>query len=116
MTRDRLLLIGLLLWGLAMIAPDLLRVAHPLGSFGFYANNDGLIYNVTGPFPDEDSSPAWKVGLRVGDRLDLSHLRCTLKNLAACGSSLRLAAFNSSCRGASLPSTLPQQVAGRLGK
>jgi len=88
MTRDRLLLIGLLLWGLAMIAPDLLRVAHPFGSFGFYANNDGLIYNVTGPFPDEDSSPAWKVGLRVGDRLDLSHLRCTLKNLAACGSAL----------------------------
>jgi hypothetical protein len=88
MTRDRLLLAGLLLWGLAMIAPDLLRVVHPLGSFGFYANNDGLIYSVTGPFPDEASSPAWEAGLRVGDQLDLSRLRCSLKHLASCGSAL----------------------------
>ena len=34
MTPSRLLLIGLTLWGLAMIVPDLLRVAEPLGSFG----------------------------------------------------------------------------------
>jgi hypothetical protein len=88
MTRERLLLIALLLWGLAMIAPDVLRVAYPLGSFGFYANNDGVIYNVTGPFTDEASSPAWKAGLRIGDRLDLSHLRCGLKDFAACGNAL----------------------------
>ena len=87
-TRARLLLIGLLLWGLAMIAPDLLRIAHPLGSFGFYANNDGLIYSVTGPFPDEGSSPAWKAGLRIGDQLDLSRLRCSLKDLAPCSNAL----------------------------
>jgi len=88
MTRSRLLLIGLLLWGLAMIAPDLLRIVHPLGSFGFYANNDGLVYSVTGPFPDEASSPAWRAGLRVGDQLDLSRLRCSLKDLTPCGNAL----------------------------
>ena len=51
--------------------PDLLRVVHPLSSFGFYANNDGLIYDVTGPFADEASSPAWQAGLREGDQIDL---------------------------------------------
>jgi hypothetical protein len=35
MTRDRLLLIPLLIWGLVMVAPDLLTVVKPLGSFGF---------------------------------------------------------------------------------
>ena len=69
MIRDRILVILLALWGLAMIVPDLVRVVQPLGSFGFYANNDGLIYNVSGPFADEQSSPAWQVGIRVGDRL-----------------------------------------------
>ena len=51
MTRDRLVLIPLLPWGLAMVAPDLLRVVHPLNSFGFYANNDGLIYDGSWPWP-----------------------------------------------------------------
>ena len=88
MTRDRLLLIPLLLWGLAMVVPDLLRVAQPLGSFGFYADNDGVIYDVIGPFPNEASSPAWKAGLRVGDRLDLSRLRCRLENLGSCRNAL----------------------------
>ena len=88
MTRDRLLLITLLLWGLAMVVPDLLTVVRPLGSFGFYANNNGAIYNVTGPFADEASSPAWKAGLRDGDQLDLSRLRCSLKDLDSCGSLL----------------------------
>ena len=34
MTRDRILVIVLALWGLAMIVPDLVRVVYPLGSFG----------------------------------------------------------------------------------
>jgi len=75
MTRDRLLLIPLLLWCLAMVAPDLLRVVHPLNSVGFYANNDGLIYDVTGPFAGKESSPAWHAGLREGDQIDLSRLK-----------------------------------------
>src|SRR5262249_22671787 len=48
MTRQRFLLVLLLAWALVMIVPDLLRVATPLGSFGFYADNDGLIYDVVG--------------------------------------------------------------------
>lgn len=88
MTRDRLLLIPLLIWGLAMVAPDLLTVVKPLGSFGLYVNNDGVIYDVIGPFRNEASSPAWKAGLREGDQVDLSRLRCTLKDLEACGNAV----------------------------
>ena len=53
MTRQRILLIVLLAWALVMIVPDVLRVVQPLGSFGFYADNDGMIYDVTGPFDAE---------------------------------------------------------------
>ena len=60
MTRQRILLIVLLAWALVMIVPDVLRVVQPLGSFGFYADNDGAIYDVTGPFDAESDSPAWK--------------------------------------------------------
>jgi len=88
MTPGRFFLIVLTLWGLFMIVPDLLRVAQPLGSFGFYANNDGLIYDVAGPFDDETESPAWKAGMRPGDRLDLSRLRCSFEDLATCGYAL----------------------------
>jgi hypothetical protein len=90
MMRSRILVVVLALWGIAMIVPDLVRVAQPLGSFGFYANNDGLIYNVTGPFPDEASSPAWQEGVRVGDRLDLARLKCSFADLATCGNALAL--------------------------
>ena len=88
MTRDRLLLIPLLIWGLVMVAPDLLTVVKPLGSFGFYVNNDGVIYDFIGPFRDKASSPAWKAGLREGDQVDLSRLHCTLKDLGACGNAV----------------------------
>lgn len=84
MTRGRILLVGLLFWGLAMIVPDLMRVGLPLASFGFYANNNGLIYDVTGPFSDKTSSPAWKAGIRVGDRLDLSRLKCMPNDFVTC--------------------------------
>ncbi len=88
MTPSRLLLIGLTLWGLAMIVPDLLRVAEPLGSFGFFANNDGLIYDANGPFDDNASSPAWRAGIRVGDRLDLEKMRCGLHEIDKCHGAL----------------------------
>ncbi|HEY2970468.1 MAG TPA: hypothetical protein VGK75_19100 [Casimicrobiaceae bacterium] len=88
MARHRLLLIGLLLWALVMIVPDLARVAQPLGSFGFYANNDGLIYDVAGPFPDVRASPAWKAGIREGDRIDLARMRCLPYDAATCGTAL----------------------------
>ena len=88
MTPSRLLLIGLTLWGLAMIVPDLLRVAEPLGSFGFFANNDGLIYDANGPFDDNASSPAWRAGIRIGDRLDLEKMRCGLHEIEKCHGAL----------------------------
>jgi hypothetical protein len=91
MTPSRLLLIALTVWGLLMIVPDLFRVAQPLGSFGFYADNDGRIYDVAGPFEQEAESPAWQAGIRPGDRLDLSRLECGFKDLATCG--YALAAF-----------------------
>jgi hypothetical protein len=71
-----------------MIVPDLLRVAQPLGSFGFYADNDGRIYDVAGPFEQEADSPAWQAGIRPGDRLDLARLRCSFRDLATCGYAL----------------------------
>src|SRR5260221_4760909 len=83
-----LLLIGLTAWALLMIAPDLYRVVDPLASAGFAADNDGRIYDVRGPFPQEADSPAWKAGLRVGDRIDLTAMRCVPARGAACASLL----------------------------
>jgi hypothetical protein len=87
---ERATLIALMLWGVVMIAPDLVRVAEPLGSFGFYANNDGLIYDVLGAFEEEDQSPAWQAGIRPGDRLDLQRMRCDLGKPASCQNALAL--------------------------
>lgn len=71
-----------------MIGPDLLQVAQPLGSFGFYANGDGLIYDVVGPSGEEPLSPAWKAGIRKGDRVDLSRMRCIPYDVETCRSAL----------------------------
>jgi hypothetical protein len=86
MTPSRLLLIGLTVWGLVMIVPDLVRVVQPLGSLG--ADNDGLIYDIDGPFPAEASSPAWRAGIRARDQLDLDAMRCKFGKLAECGNAL----------------------------
>jgi hypothetical protein len=88
MTRQRLLLIVLLAWALAMIVPDVLRVVQPLGSFGFYVDNDGVIYDITGPFDEEQQSPAWNAGIRQGDKLALSKLRCFPYDPTTCGNAL----------------------------
>jgi hypothetical protein len=90
MTRQRLLLIALMLWGIFMVAPDLLRIVTPLSSYGFYANNDGLIYDVNGPFEHDAESPAWRAGVRVGDRIDLERMRCRLNEPRLCGDALAL--------------------------
>src|SRR6202167_1338746 len=71
----RIVLALFTLWALAMILPDLQRLHKPLGSFGFYANNDGLVTDVQGPFRDAAASPAFAAGLRAGDRLDLTPMR-----------------------------------------
>src|SRR5262245_47561143 len=101
MTRQRILLIVLLAWALAMIVPDVLRVVQPLGSFGFYADNDGVIYDVTGPF-DADS-PAWKTGIHDGDKLAL---RCFPYGPTTCANALMvLGDFSAFYRGARRHST-----------
>jgi hypothetical protein len=84
----RAVLILLTIYALAMIAPDLLRVVRPLGSFGLATNGDGLIYDVQGPFASEEVSPAWRAGLRVGDRLDLAAMRCAPVDTNVCASML----------------------------
>src|SRR5690242_11177120 len=84
----RVLLAVLTLWALAMVIPDLYRVYQPLGSFGFYANNDGVITDVQGPFPAKTDSPAFQAGLRAGDRLDLEQMRCIPLNTLRCASAM----------------------------
>src|SRR4029450_7404930 len=90
-----------------MIVPDLWRVLQPLGSFGFYANDDGLIYNVTGPFNDQTASPAWNAGIREGDQLDLSKMRCLPYDAVTCRSILTaLGGVQFSVPGRSIPPDL----------
>jgi hypothetical protein len=84
----RVALLLLTVYALAMIAPDLLRIVRPLGSFGMAMNGDGLIYDVQGPFEAEQDSPAWRAGLRVGDRLDLAAMRCAPVDTTRCASLL----------------------------
>ena len=116
MTLSRLLLIGLTLWGLAMIVPDLLRVVQPLGSFGLYANNDGLIYDANGPFNDDASSPAWRAGIRNGDRIDLAKMRCTLGEMKNAAARLPCSAASiSRCQGQTVTLDLMANEGGRPG-
>jgi hypothetical protein len=84
----RALLVALTFWALAMIIPDFYRLYQPLGSFGFYANNDGVITDVQGPFRKETDSPAFQAGLRAGDRLDLEQMRCIPINTLRCASAM----------------------------
>jgi len=84
----RVLIVGLTAWSLLMIVPDLYRVATPLDSAGFAADNDGRIYDVRGPFPRDTDSPAWNAGLRIGDRLDLRAMRCAPPRGEACSNLL----------------------------
>jgi hypothetical protein len=77
---ERIVLTAVTFWGLLMIVPDFHRLIQPLASTGFEADNDGWIYDVTGPFAQDDS-PAWQAGVRQGDRLDLPAMACsTLEN------------------------------------
>jgi hypothetical protein len=86
----RIALVLLTLYALAMVAPDVLRVARPLSSFGINADGDGVVYDVQGPFATEEDSPAWRAGLRRGDRLDLTAMRCVPVDANVCASVLSL--------------------------
>jgi hypothetical protein len=84
----RVLLVALAFWALAMVVPDFYRLYQPLGSFGFYVNNDGVITDVQGPFPEQTGSPAFRAGVRVGDRLDLEQMRCIPLRTLRCASAM----------------------------
>ena len=84
----RVVLLLLTLYAIAMIAPDLLRVVRPLGSFGLAMDGDGRIYDVRGPFESEHDLPAWRAGLRAGDRLDLAAMSCASVDSIGCASLL----------------------------
>ncbi len=117
MAGNRILLMALMLWGLAMIVPDLMRVAQPLGSLGFYANNDGLIFDTNGPFPDDAASPAWRAGVRAGDQLDLQRMRCSFNDLGTCSNTLAvLGGLQYVLPGEASRSSLPRRLSARHGK
>jgi len=78
------LLILFTTWSLLLVAPDLIRLVRPLGSLGFAADNDGLIYDVQGPFSALAESPAWQAGLRDGEHIDLRAMRCIRPTSRAC--------------------------------
>jgi hypothetical protein len=80
----RIALVALALFALLMIVPDFYRMVNPLASTGFAADNDGLIYDVQGPFAREEDSPAWRAGLRPGDRLDLRAMECSAPAARPC--------------------------------
>src|ERR1700729_881079 len=82
----RAALLLLIVYALAMIVPDLLRIVRPLGSFGMAMDGDGRIYDVQGPFEAEHDSPAWHAGLRAGDQLDLAAMRCAPVDTTRCAS------------------------------
>jgi hypothetical protein len=84
----RVLLVALAFWALAMVVPDFYRLYQPLGSFGFYANNDGVITDIQGPFLNQTASPAFRAGLHVGDRLDLAQMRCIPIRTLRCASAM----------------------------
>src|SRR3954468_5240516 len=72
----RVVLLLLTGWALVIIVPDLYRVFDPLASFGVVVDNDGRLVDVKTPFDKSTDSPAWNAGLRTGDRVDLSAMRC----------------------------------------
>jgi hypothetical protein len=86
----RILLVVLSLYALGQIVPDFWRIAQPLGSFGLSVDDDGTVYDVRGPFDDEKASPAWRAGIRLGDRLDLSRMQCFPPGTQACATMLAL--------------------------
>jgi hypothetical protein len=86
----RIALVTLTLWALLMIVPDFYRVVYPLASTGLAVDNDGVVYDVRGPFAREEDSPAWRAGLRPGDRLDLKAMECRATTKRHCADLLAM--------------------------
>ena len=83
-SADRVFLILLTVWALAMIAPGLQRVIDSLGSFGLSVDNDGIITDVVAPFASTAESPASVAGIVPGDRIDLKSMKCIPTNTPGC--------------------------------
>jgi hypothetical protein len=66
----KVLVAVLTLWALVVVMPDALRIVQPLGTLGFSADNDGIVYGV------DDAGPAAKAGVQPGDRLALDVMSC----------------------------------------
>jgi hypothetical protein len=73
---ERVLLVVLTVWALAMIVPGLQRVFDTLDSFGLTVDNDGVVTDVSAPFRSAANSPAAVAGINSGDRIDLKAMRC----------------------------------------
>lgn len=73
-------------WAIALTAPEFGRLTHSLSSLGLSVNNDGVIVDVTDPFPDPSQSPAAVAGLVPGDRIDMKTMNCRNPGSAACAS------------------------------
>jgi hypothetical protein len=86
----RILLALLTLYSLGQIVPDFYRIMHPLASFGVSVDDDGTVYDVRSPFTQDEASPAWRAGIRVGDQLDLETMRCIPVDTQVCASMLAL--------------------------
>jgi hypothetical protein len=82
----RLAAVLLACWAVALIAPELTRLTHPLSSFGLSVNNNGVIVDVTDPFSSPDQSPAAIAGIIPGDRIDLKKMNCRDFGSVACAS------------------------------
>lgn len=65
----RLLAVALVsFWMLAVTVPSVSRLWHPLGTFGYRADSDGRVTQVSA------ASPAQKAGLVTGDRFDVTSI------------------------------------------
>ncbi|MCB8880698.1 hypothetical protein ACELLULO517_10685 [Acidisoma cellulosilytica] len=82
----RALLIIITIWGLGIILPDLYRVVAPLHSLGTTIDNSGRVVDVVTPFQSAALSPAAQAGIRPGDRLDLTQMRCKGLQSPSCAS------------------------------
>jgi hypothetical protein len=86
---QRSLLICALIWALVMIVPDTYRLFWPVGTLGFSADNDGIIFGIEdAPATQADIPGAPGRGLRAGDTIDLSRKPCFTPVIAECRSFL----------------------------
>ena len=89
---ERVAVVVLVIYTLLTVIPDLGRLVQPLGSAGLSTDNDGLITDVAAPFATQENSPAWRAGLRVGDRLDLATMNCWTLSSDRCHDTLAVLA------------------------